>query len=1115
MSTATPNRNIAQDQARISSPLERLRKFIRTYVTLEGLGLGLLFLCVWFWVGLAFDWGLFKLLGVDLVQQLPWAFRAVVLVGLSGLLVTVLLITILFRLLVQFSDKTMAQVLEHRFPQLLGDRLITAVELSDPAEAAKLGYSSAMVRQTIHDAAEQVQKVPVKEVFNWGRLIRRGVLFGILSLGLYLVLGTASTVIGSYAFASKPAKDRPGFADLNETASIWIERNIFLQNTIWPRRAHLVVTDFPEKLRIPKKSQPPVLRVKAWKYVVHDPSQKEGWRPLTWADLTGKSSPIGDAPQLPADWKPTDQTTVDEVETKTDLFPLRTSLPGASLPAKWCVSTTDSNFDGYKPMLWSDLTAEKLGGLAVPALPTQWLASDVNPGTGNRPAPSSLSVDEVEAKLQQQAEDAKGLDAIRMVFARLNRLSDIREAMDRLDAKAADRANKRTLRRLTVPGEVRLAFWSRSKLSEVRLDAVGDNEFTGSFGELDEDVIFTVRGEDYVTPPQTITVVDRPQIERLQSEESRPAYLYYRPGTDGKPSDVELAGKRQPFVPLAVSVSGETTTLEPTVGTKLRLIAHFTKPVRSMSGYEIKKDKEEETFQGEPLEETDGASLVYATPEMDVRREMKLTLRFTDLDNVTAERKVTLTPKPDLAPGIRDFNPDDVIRRDKVGYLITANARLPFKGRVTDDQGLGRVSYGVRVVPSDFLSEQKIRSLDGIAAIGLATTPQSALAQALPWLAKVRRDSLAAAGDESLDEQVLPLPEFIRQVKGNRQSDGSTEYLSPDTILGRLKTPQRDPYRLLLKSFTLSPDNWTDQDGFDREDPARTVKQWVRPDDPDKAALGSDLGVWQLRWKDRDGKSLPLKDSDDTKPQKRFNVEVRLLADDTYLEGEVDTKTKRPVPHTTPSSETFTFVVVPENELLAKIGEEEEQRYRDLQKAFKPLPEGLDRLRDIAFALSGEVPANDLTAFVARCDTLSEILRTSEQDTKGVYMAYERIVRELRLNQVREDMQTKIYKFIYVPLARVSERQYDVTVKSLDELRKKLATADSPRVEREKAASEAKKELNDLVTALNGVLAAMEGINTINNLIAELARIEKQEEDLESLVKRVQKQRLKELLSVD
>src|SRR5262245_57862350 len=45
------------------------------------------------------------------------------------------------RLLYDFSDPALALVLERRFPDLLGDRLITAVELADVCSAAKLGYS--------------------------------------------------------------------------------------------------------------------------------------------------------------------------------------------------------------------------------------------------------------------------------------------------------------------------------------------------------------------------------------------------------------------------------------------------------------------------------------------------------------------------------------------------------------------------------------------------------------------------------------------------------------------------------------------------------------------------------------------------------------------------------------------------------------------------------------------------------------------------------------------------------------------------------------------------------------------------------------------------------------
>jgi hypothetical protein len=173
---------------------------------------------------------------------------------------------------------------------------------------------------------------------------------------------------------------------------------------------------------------------------------------------------------------------------------------------------------------------------------------------------------------------------------------------------------------------------------------------------------------------------------------------------------------------------------------------------------------------------------------------------------------------------------------------------------------------------------------------------------------------------------------------------------------------------------------------------------------------------------------MPLKDPDDTKPQKRFLLEVRLLTEDTYLEGELGPD-KKPIPHLSPSGETFTFVVVPENELLSKIAEEEETRYRELQKAFKPLAENADRLREIHFAVSSSgLQAAELTAFIARCDSLSETLKTSHQDTKGVYQAYERILREMRTNQIRDDVVNKVFKTIYSPLMRVSETQFDKTL---------------------------------------------------------------------------------------
>src|SRR5262249_46831394 len=166
MATATPprTRNLEQEPTRIRSPLDRLRKYIASSVSAEGAAVFGLFVALWFWIGLLVDYGFFKALTIDWVQELPWWLRCAVLVVLTSLLLALVATKVLTGLLKRFSDAAVALVLERRFPRQLGDRLITAVELSDPEEAARLGYSADLVRQTIHEAAERVDRVPVKEV---------------------------------------------------------------------------------------------------------------------------------------------------------------------------------------------------------------------------------------------------------------------------------------------------------------------------------------------------------------------------------------------------------------------------------------------------------------------------------------------------------------------------------------------------------------------------------------------------------------------------------------------------------------------------------------------------------------------------------------------------------------------------------------------------------------------------------------------------------------------------------------------------------------------------------------------------------------------------------------
>ncbi len=321
MATATTF-NREESQRRVKSPLEQLRGYIRRYVIAEGTAILLLYVAVWFWIGMLLDYGVFKLFAVDWVQILPRGFRAGVLCVLLAGLLAVVAVTILLRLTWEFTAPALALVLERRFPRVLGDRLITAVELADPEKAHTYGYSQAMVDQTIQDAAQLVERVPVGEVFDWKRLKRLAKRVAVSSVGVWVGIGVLYVTFESLKPASWAAKSgRDGLGDyvgrFGEVAGIWFERNILLSDTIWPRRAYLELQDFSgEEKRVGRDAPPPTLRVRAFKWMIADSDRKkapEGWRPLLWSDLNKVLD--NTVPEVPDNLQPKNwRGSVDEME---------------------------------------------------------------------------------------------------------------------------------------------------------------------------------------------------------------------------------------------------------------------------------------------------------------------------------------------------------------------------------------------------------------------------------------------------------------------------------------------------------------------------------------------------------------------------------------------------------------------------------------------------------------------------------------------------------------------------------------------------------------------------------------------------------------------------------
>jgi hypothetical protein len=330
MATITEAPRLSPAPDRIRHPLQKLRGYIRYYVTLEGLGVTLLFLALWFWIGLFIDYGFFKVFGVDFVQELPWGLRAGVLFVVVAALIAVVGLKVAWRLFREFNDPAVAMVLERRFPEQLGDRLITAVELADVRKAATYGYSPAMIEQTIQEASERVEPLPVQEVFDWKRLQRMGYLLALVTIGVWVVVGFGTGTVNKIADGEwQLGSFVPRFKDVS---GIWFERNVLLQNTIWPRKAHLELLGFPEngELKIGRDAPAPGIRVRAFKWVIADSATAEGWRPVKWKEID-TTLVGGDLPhvELPADWRPRDADygwTLDEVELNLDKPEVHKSL---------------------------------------------------------------------------------------------------------------------------------------------------------------------------------------------------------------------------------------------------------------------------------------------------------------------------------------------------------------------------------------------------------------------------------------------------------------------------------------------------------------------------------------------------------------------------------------------------------------------------------------------------------------------------------------------------------------------------------------------------------------------------------------------------------------------
>jgi hypothetical protein len=1079
MATATPSRptlaQLAESQRRVRHPLESLRKYIRFYVSMEGVAVLLLYLALWFWIGLALDYGFFKLFGVDWVQELPWSFRAGALVVLLAGLLAVVAVKVLVRLLTEFRDDALALVLERRFPQLFGDRLITAVELADTSKTARYGYSPEMIEQTIVEAGERVDQAPVSEVFNWKRLTRQGVLLGVLIVGTYLVVGAGACILDS-SFGGRGGL--AGFGRFHEVAGIWFERNVLLRDTLWPRRAFLELVGFPSsgEMRIGQDAPPPTIRARALKWVIADPEAPERWRALKWSDLSRPDLLGETVPLLPGGWLAQRQDwSVDQVElqlAKVDYDKLAalkkvleeldkaTNSPEANVrkdprAGEWVYSDHPGQ-GNWRPLTWKDVTKVaaqwQAPGETLTDLPSGWF-----------PARTDPAVDQIEAKLAS---------------TELETLTHLKtEALDELERINDTGRLQRTVRKLVIPENVYAYSRGSSSYNTITMLKTGENEYAGTFSDLKESIRFTVRGEDYYTSYRNIVVVPPPGITKLTRDEFQPAYLFYRVPGDSTAADLKT--RKQVFRNLVSSVSGgDTTRIQVPFGTDLVLTATVDKALRHEnkaegvpSGARILPPRKGVAEVKANVEQVDDNT--FRTRFDNVRTTLDFVFEFTDTDNVTGLRHIIIKPQEDTPP---DVNAQvEVVRKTSQGYLVSPFALVPFSGKVIDDHGLSEVNYVCTLTRLDTAAEtgsKAILLLGAIYQMGGGVGRDLAAALQLAALAK---ESKAEPESEDKGPEKVPITGFVE----NLQARADREVMPQQNLLKFLALPGDKPFEVEV------------------DDPskpgAKKMVQLPHPIsqrtllgeytlDPEKPASGFDMLKLQRGPRVAGEKEV----------QTRYRMQVWVEAtDNDILTG----------PHRSLSKEKFTFQVVSVRELLSEIAKEEENLHVKLDDMVNRLKESRSKLDQVIGDLGSPALKADQFAYMSvRAEEIEQVREKSETATQEVWTDYQRIIKEMELNRVQRvqaKIIEKVQQTIANPLDDILHADFPRTREAIEELRKALDSKDlelTPKGDlARKSAAEARNRLDLLIQRMTAVLNAMEGLTTINKLIKQLQVMEEEE----------------------
>ncbi len=961
------DKRFAESDPQMYHPLDRLRSIIRRYVVIEGVLFAILFLAVWLAVGLILDYGLFKLTGWDWVQDGAWWVRFVGLLIAGGVFASILIFRIVQRLTTELSYPSLALVLERRFPKVLGDRLITAVEMADVEAMSRYGYSKEMLRATIGEARQRVGTVPVQEVFNWRRL---------WTLGLLTIAVLATTLAFSYASYAIAARttDPVRFGwKFAHVVGIFLERNVALMDTPWPRRAHLELVNFPPEgvLTVGRDADAPTITARAYQWVIADPQAPVGWRPLLWQDLTEElvGRPI---PELPA---------LLQNETHDDVIIVASSVdPQTQSTQSLWRSGPEPKGPSLQKVVRDGVQYEYFHAPTVDSV--QWYAYE--------PPGEDATTDDGQRHAHIKAELGSRYDEIQEVFRALI-------------AKADDPSMGRKLRRLDVPAGATFKFSGRRTAGSGDLPRKPKNQFIGVIADKDgrmpkEDVTFVVRAADFVTPAKKIRPIPPPSLKRLYREQAEPAYLHHAPPIDADNGFYALEGLLQRIATKDLSLTGERTVFAVPAGTQLTLRAEaYTNDagqiddvdaiasavaiprVGRFPGMKLKDGKPSEepvplpieangagwsiTFDnklGIPAKAARGDSflarcvaMIREATNFQLHENVEFRVEFANKYNVKTTRTFLIQVQQDQAPVVEVAA--DVIRKQGNLYLVTANARIPFNtdSFIKDDNGLSKVEYAFEYYPEDSDVVRGIRAKFALRCLLGIPLPGDWASAALPL---AHADNL-----RFLD-------------RGDNRLYGSAIVSEFNSLVIRL---QRDNTQR-LHELLATPKT-------DSEAPQTVRKVELKSQDRDYFDLKelNDLGKIDLR---------PKKDE----VQSIFRMDLYIQATDTNVDNDTGPRVSR-------NPEPIRLRIISEGDLLLEIGKEQDQLGSRLDEALAKLAAAKRNYEFVrnSNGYKAETPEFVTPVQVRSQGTIGDIEKARDI-VQTVGREFHRIYRECEVNRLNE-----------------------------------------------------------------------------------------------------------------